>query len=108
MRWNPGDATTAAALSTAAFLTGWLFMYRGGMSEPDSVVMAAGMAMLPTQWGYWHQADIRANDHERPKRVGACRSSNGLWMTAFSINQTLNSTWPMTFHGRFWTFRTPD
>jgi hypothetical protein len=39
-----------------------------------SLVVAAGMGMLPTPWGYWHQADIRANDHERPKRVGACRS----------------------------------
>ncbi len=33
-------------------------------------------------------------------RVGAYRSPNGLWMTAFSINQTLTSTGRMTFHGR--------
>ncbi len=34
-------------------------------------------------------------------RVGAYRSPNGPWMTAFSINQTLTSTGRMTFHGRF-------
>jgi hypothetical protein len=34
-------------------------------------------------------------------RVGAYRSPNGLWMTAFSINQTLTSTGRMTFHCRF-------
>jgi hypothetical protein len=34
-------------------------------------------------------------------RVGAYRSPNGLWMTAFGINQTLTSTGRMTFHGRF-------
>ena len=33
-------------------------------------------------------------------RAGAYRSPNGLWMTAFSINQTLTSTGRMTFHGR--------
>ena len=38
-------------------------------------------------------------------RAGAYRSPNGLWMTAFSINQTLTSTGRMTFHDRSPPFR---
>lgn len=38
-------------------------------------------------------------------RLGRCPPvANGLWMTAFSIDQMLISTWRMTFHGRFCSF----
>ncbi len=44
--WNRKEILTALSLSAAALLTGAAFIYRGGMSEPDSVVMAAGMARM--------------------------------------------------------------
>jgi len=40
------DALAISALLAAALLAGYSFVYRGGMSEPDSVVMAAGMARM--------------------------------------------------------------
>lgn len=44
--WDRKDFLTATSLSAAASLAGALFLHRGGMSEPDSVVMAAGMARM--------------------------------------------------------------
>lgn len=40
------DIPVLISLLAAALLSGFLFVYRGGMSEPDSVVMAAGMARM--------------------------------------------------------------
>ncbi len=40
------DLAVTAGLMITAMLAGSFYAYRGGMSEPDSVVMAAGMARM--------------------------------------------------------------
>ncbi len=45
---NRADIAAVALLLAVAFITRYLFIYRNGMSEPDSMVMAAGMAWMST------------------------------------------------------------